>query len=123
MKINQTLTDHTILTELGGRIARLRLQKNLRQSELARQAGVSLRTIQRLESGAVATQLSGFIRVCRVLGLLENFARLVPEPVASPIAQLDQRGKQRKRAAGFNSAPTTVQEPSPRGKWTWGETT
>ncbi len=124
MIINQTLTDDAILTELGNRIARLRLDRNLKQSELARQAGVSIRTIQRLEAGEVAAQLSGFIRVCRVLGLLENFEQLVPQPAASPIAMLKQQGKQRQRAqrsAKSKKIATTLEEP--HGKWTWGEST
>ena len=87
MKITKQATDDVVLAELGGRLARIRLERNLTQGQLAEQAGVSKRTVERLESGAVATQLSGFIRVCRVLGVLERLDTLVPEPVPSPIAQ------------------------------------
>ena len=80
------------------------------------QAGLGLRTVQRLELGAAATQLSGFIRVCRVLGLAENLDLLVPPPVASPIAEMKLAGRQRRRASGKPSASGQA------NKWTWGET-
>jgi transcriptional regulator with XRE-family HTH domain len=113
MKIQYQLTDDRLLAELGERIARLRLEKNLTQSELARQAGVGLRTVQRLEVGAVATQLSGFLRVCRTLGLIDRFDLLVPESLPSPMAQLKLAGKKRQRASGL---PSTTKPTTP---WKW----
>lgn len=115
MKITKQATDKAVLTELGGRLTRIRLERNLTQAQLAEQAGVSKRTVQRLEAGAVATQLSGFIRVCRVLDVLEHFDALIPEPVPSPLAQLKLRGQQRRRA----STVKTVK--SPAKKWQWGD--
>lgn|GEM_PF-2188512 len=72
MKIDSNTADDAVLAELGKRLARLRLDRNLSQIQLAREAGTSKPTLQRLESGAVATQPSGFFRVCRTLGLLED---------------------------------------------------
>ena len=63
MKIVKPATDAAVLTEIGRRLARVRLEKNLTQVQLAEQAGVSKSTVQRLESGDVSPQLSGFIRV------------------------------------------------------------
>ncbi len=117
MKIHQQLTDEAILRELGGRLAGARLERNLTQAALAEQAGLSKRTVERLEAGAVATQLSGFLRVCRVLGLVEHFEMLIPEPVASPMAQLQRQGRRRQRAAGKKATPGTAKE------WTWGKST
>lgn len=113
--ISAQLTDEKILEELGARLAGTRLGRNLTQAALAEQAGVSKRTVERLESGAVATQLSGFLRVCRVLGLLETFGNLVPEAVVSPMEQLKRQRGKRKRATGKNAAPAKP------GKWTWGD--
>ncbi len=104
-----------MLREIGGRLAQARLARNLTQAALAEQAGVSKSTLTRLESGAVATQLSAFIRVCRALGLLDRLDALVPPPVPSPIEQLKAQGKTRKRASRKK-----VVTPSAR-KWTWGE--
>jgi len=116
MKIGRQSTDGFILSELGGRLARARLEKNLTQAQLAGQAGVSKRTVERLESGAVATQLSGFLRVCRVLDLVERLDALVPEPAPSPVMQLRLRGRTRRRASG------TVSSAKSAPKWTWGDT-
>ena len=114
MKITKQATDEAILAELGGRLAKIRLDRNLTQAELATQAGVSKRTVERLETGAVATQLSGFIRVCRVLDVIERFELLVPEPVPSPVAQLKLAGRKRQRAS-------TAKPNQPTGtKWQWG---
>jgi len=115
MKITAQLTDEGILRELGSRLTGARLGHNLTQAALAEQAGVSKRTVERLESGEVATQLSGFVRVCRVLGLAERFEALVPEETVSPMAQLKQQGRKRQRATGKNAA-----EGQPK-KWTGGE--
>ena len=115
MKIASHITDEALCKLIGERLARLRLTKNLTQEQLAEQAGLGLRTVQRLELGAVATQLSGFVRVCRVLGLVERFEALVPEEAASPMAQLKQQGRKRRRATGKKTA-----EGKPK-KWTWGE--
>ena len=70
---------------------------------------------ERLESGEVATQLSSFLRVCRVLGLLERFDSLLPEPVMSPMAQLKMQGRRRQRAGRSKEASGELK------KWTWGE--
>ena len=115
MKITKQATDQTILAELGARLAGERLEHNLTQAQLATQAGVSKSTVQRLESGGVATQLSGFIRVCRVLNLVERFELLIPEPVPGPVAQLKSGGKKRQRASTAKPAA------SPAGKWQWGD--
>ena len=114
MKITKQTADAVILGELGGRIAKIRLDRNFTQAEVAMQAGISKRTIERLEAGAVATQLSGFIRVCRVLDLIERFDLLLPEPVPSPVAQLKLGGKKRRRASRNRTAKVAEK------KWEWG---
>lgn len=115
MEISDKLTDETLLKLIGERLAQIRLSKNLTQEQLADQAGIGLRTVQRLELGAAATQLSSFVRVCRILGLVERFEVLIPEAAVSPIAQLKLQSRKRKRATGRK----TVKSESK--KWTWGE--
>jgi transcriptional regulator with XRE-family HTH domain len=117
MKIADQVPDTAVLSELGARLARLRLERNLKQADLAAQAGVSKRTLERMEAGG-ATQLANLVRVCRALGLVERFELLVPEPLPSPLEQLKLRGRQRKRAATPRIA-TAVQEPV--GKWQWSD--
>ena len=115
MEINILLTDDQILSEIGIRLARLRLDQNKTQKDLAEEAGVGLRTVQRLDSGAVATQLSVFIRVCKVLGVIGRLDLFLPEPEVSPMALLKQKGKQRKRASGIQQVG---EKPD---KWKWGD--
>jgi transcriptional regulator with XRE-family HTH domain len=115
MKLDQKMTDEALLKLIGERLASLRLARNLTQEQLAEQAGLGLRTVQRLELGAAATQLSGFVRVCRVLGLVEHLETLIPEPAVSPMAQLNLQGRKRQRATGGKAVS------GKKKKWQWGE--
>ncbi len=114
MKIISGLSDEAILAEIGRRLAATRLARNLTQADLAKQAGVSKRTVERLESGEVAARLSALVRVGRVLGLADQFDRLVPAPTTSPVEQLKLTRRRRKRASGARETPAA--EP-----WTWGD--
>ena len=115
MRITAQILDGAILSELGNRLAQIRLGRNLKQSDLAIQAGVSKRTVERMEAGG-PTQLVNMVRICRALGMLEHFETLLPEPLASPVAQLKLRDKRRKRAA-------SAKAPEPAGAWHWADTT
>jgi transcriptional regulator with XRE-family HTH domain len=108
-------TDERLLGLVGERLAGLRLAQNLTQEQVAEQAGLGLRTVQRIESGKAATQLSGFLRVCRVLGILDRLELLLPAPVPSPIEELRIHGQKRQRASGRQTIAT--ENPT----WTWKE--
>ena len=111
--MNKNISDDALLNELGERLHRYRLNRNMTQVALAKEAGVSERTINRLEHGH-STQLSNFIRLLRSLGLLENMNSLVPEPAISPIEQMKLQGKNRKRAS-------SSKRDEEREAWSWGE--
>ena len=111
MKIDDNLSDAAVLEELGQRIARYRLNRNMTQGALATESGVSTPTVQRLEKGQ-STQASNLIRILRTLKLLENLDALVPEPAISPLQQARMQGKTRQRA----SSPRKRQTPT---RWTW----
>lgn len=113
MKISSQAVDAAILQELGERLGRLRLERNLTQAALAEQAGISKRTVERMEAGG-PTQLVNLVRVCRALSLLERFEALIPEPVVSPVVQLKLQGKQRQRATAKPPA-------APPPKWEWND--
>ncbi|MBI5556411.1 MAG: helix-turn-helix transcriptional regulator [Deltaproteobacteria bacterium] len=114
MYISNLLTDAAILAEIGKRIARCRLDRQLTQADMAEQAGVSKRTVERIEAGASA-QISTIIRILRALNLLPGVERLIPEPGPRPMELLKLKGKERQRA----SAPRKVKQ-SGKG-WTWGD--
>ena len=106
--------DDPLLAALGARLAGIRVARNMTQAQLAAEAGLGLRTVQRLEQGAAATHLSGFLRVCRVLGLLDQLDALIPEPAVSPITQLKLQKNRRQRASRAAS------KPAQKSDWTWG---
>ena len=114
MKINGDNTDSAILAELGRRLARARLDRNLSQQRLAHEAGVSKDTVERMEAGG-ATRLPSLIRVLRVLGILDQLDALVPEPLPSPLQQVKLQGKQRQRARTASAGGTR------KTAWVWGD--
>ena len=117
MKISTQIVDAVILEELGIRLARARLERGLKQAELAAQAGIAKRTLERMEAGG-STELRSLVRVCRVLGLLERFEVLLPEPRPGPIEQLHMRGRERQRVR--SGAKTEARKGSP-DTWHWAD--
>ncbi|RKX36825.1 MAG: transcriptional regulator [Verrucomicrobia bacterium] len=113
MKIDGLLTDDVILAELGGRIAQRRLELQFTQAALAEQAGVSKRTVERIEAGATA-QMSTMIRLFRTLELLDALDGLVPEAGARPMDLLKLKGKERQRA-------TRKKKQQGEEPWEWGD--
>ncbi len=111
MEFNSSNTDQHVLDELGRRIARHRLNRNMTQEALADQAGVSRPTVARLEQGR-STNVANLIRILRALNLIENLEALLPAPPSSPIQQLRTKRHERQRASSSRAAPT---EP-----WRWG---
>ena len=111
---NGDMTDAAVLAELGARLSRLRLQRNLTQAQLAQEAGVSKRTVIRLESGE-SVQVTNLIRVIRALGLLGNLDAFVPPPLPSPVEQMRSRTKERRRAS------PAARRSGPPARWRWGD--
>ena len=113
MKITNLTTDDAALAEFGRRIADARLARQMTQAQFAQAAGVSKRTIERLEDGA-STQSGNLVRCLRALDTLDGLDRLLPETPPNPIALLERHGKMRQRAR-----PADTQEPA--APWTWGD--
>jgi transcriptional regulator with XRE-family HTH domain len=116
MKIIGELSDQAILCELGDRLAAARVTRNLTQAALADEAGVSKRTVERLESGEIGARLSALVRICRALDMADRFEALLPSPAVSPVQQLRWAGRRRKRASGRRKTETGTTR-----KWTWGD--
>lgn len=110
----KTLSDSAILAELGHRLTQCRIRSRLTQAELAEQAGISKRTVERIENGA-STQLASLIRILRVLDLLSGLDALLPAVNAGPIDLLEgkTRPPQRVREA---QAETNSKQP-----WRWDD--
>ncbi|MGA1195450.1 MAG: helix-turn-helix domain-containing protein [Candidatus Latescibacterota bacterium] len=114
MRIESYLNDEAVLSEIGQRLTNRRIELGHTQADLAEQAGISKRTVERIEAGK-PTQITNIIRILRILGWLENLERLMPETGPSPMDLLKHKGKKRQRASGQH-APSN--EP-----WTWSDKT
>jgi len=114
MKISKLLADEAILAEIGARLARRRLDLQLTQAEVAEQAGIAKRTLERIEAGHSA-QMSSMIRLFRVLDLLPGLESLVPDAEPRPMELLKRKGKARQRASKPRAAKPSA-EP-----WRWGD--
>lgn len=118
MHIDIETTDAAILAELGSRLRRIRLERNLSQAQLAKEAGVGRITLQRIEDGG-SPSLTNLIRLLRALDLLDGIERLIPETAPSPMDQLRRRGRERQRAGGRRrQGVDEADSPSP---WRWGD--
>jgi putative transcriptional regulator len=106
-------TSDQIEAALCKRLERVRLTRNTTQAQLAMEAGVSPRTIGRLEKGQ-GVSLDTFIRVMKALGIQQNLEALLPDPTVRPIERIGHRTGERKRA-----------RPTPSGDessaWSWGD--
>lgn len=117
MLIDPNGSDAFVLGELGRRLARTRLERNLSQQQLAHEAGVSKATIERLEAGEPIKSTS-LVRVLRALGLLDALDRLIPEPLPSPVERLRLQGRRRRRARGGGRQEIPPEAAKP---WRWGD--
>ena len=85
MRIDSQLTDDAVLAELGERLARTRLERNLTQGALANEAGVARKVVHAMEAGT-EFKITSLIRVLRALGL----ARVARSPDRGAGAEPDR---------------------------------
>jgi len=104
-----------IQQELGGRLKRERLNQNITQETLAKQAGISRRTLVAAEKGE-GTTFETLIRLLRGLGKLGQLDQFMPEPPISPIQLAKLKGKVRQKASGKLRYPTAHNT-----SWKWKE--
>ena len=121
IKIEEQLSDGAILKEIGERLKRERLNQNVSQAELAREAGIVRKTITNLETGE-GCSMTTLLAVLRALGRLENLDAFLPDPGISPIQLAKLKGKQRQRASGGHDREAESLEVAENEEgWTWGE--
>ncbi len=66
-----------LLNEIGERIKDIRISRNMTQEDVAENAGVSLSTVKRIESGKGST-MDNFLRILRLFDLIQNLEILIP---------------------------------------------
>ena len=106
-----TASSDAIIGALCKRLDEIRLSRNISQAELAAEAGVSRRTMNRLADGQ-SISLDSFLRIMQALHLADHLAALLPDPAVRPVDRVRLDGAERQRASGRRAAPAD---------WTWGD--
>lgn len=112
MKINSENNNSAVLSELGARIKRNRIDMQLSQQDFAAKTGISTRTLSAAENGE-DIRLSNLLRILRTLGCLENIDLLLPELAFDP-ESYRTLGKERKRVSRTSEGKDT-------SEWKWGD--
>jgi transcriptional regulator with XRE-family HTH domain len=95
-KVKSFKTARELQVDLGQRIRRLRLQRNLDQRTTAENAGIAEKSLRNLEAGR-GSSLETFVRTLKALDFLDGIEMLAPEPSINPLALL-KSAKPRQRA-------------------------
>lgn len=112
MKIYGTENNETIMKELGKRIQDTRIAMSYTQAEMSKRAGVSPRTVERIEHGE-NVKVENVLNVLRSLNLIGNIDLLVNEQEISP-EELFRNKNKRMRAS-------SKQKEGNASEWKWGE--
>lgn len=109
MRVDKAIT--MLARDIGDRIAAFRLSRNIRQEDIARDAGISRGAVARIEAGGGT--IDSLLRVMKALGIEDRVEMLVPEARMSP---LDPKSD---TAPRLRARPPT-DEPSDDTHWSWG---
>jgi len=97
MNITNELPDSAVLSEIGERISANRIAARMTQEELARRAGVSKRSVERLEKGEGGVRLQIVIAVARALRHLDGLNMFIPAVRMTPYDLSKNKGASVKR--------------------------
>lgn len=110
MLITNNLDCDTALNEIAVRFRQHRVSARITQKELAKETGVSLRTIARFEKGEEIGMLT-FLKLIQGIGLEHNLENIIPDYTRRP-SYYANNGKLPKRA---------VKKKTNNGEWKWGD--
>ena len=94
------------MRQIGSKLKELRIEKNMKQKELADAAGVSVFTISSVENGKT-TSLLTVIQLLRALEHLDYLDSFFQEEAMSPIAYAKLMKKNKKKERVRSSANNT----------------
>ncbi|MFT6896468.1 MAG: putative transcriptional regulator [Paraglaciecola sp.] len=100
-----------VTKEIGERLKRKRLNRNLSQEELGSLSNTSRNIVKNAEKGS--TSLVNLIAVLKALDELDQLDAFLYEPDISPVEVMKLQGKVRQRASGAKdkgSDPTTARK-------------
>ena len=114
----KAFNEQVALDKLGQGVSQRRISLNLTQQELAEQAGVSKRTLERLENG-LPVQTPNLLAILARLDVLDAIFRQIPGEGVSPIQQVRAltKGSPRQRVRKATEADINV----PDNEWVWGD--
>jgi len=101
--------------EIGKRLARARLSRNIRQTDLARKSGIGVGTLRRLEAGGPST-FNTFLRVMESLDLEEGVKELLSYLPDGDITPMERMRILEGRSGRRRARP---KEEGPVSPWTW----
>ena len=108
-----TYSDLQIQKKIGAKIKATRLKQNITQDSLAEAASISRSSVQKAESGEIKS-FDTFLRILRMLGLLDELHHLCNEEELSPNEYYDlvnsAKRNSRQRAAGIIRKDKEVSE-------------
>ena len=90
-------TNSEVVSELVGRCREIRLSQNMTQQEVAKRAGISLRTYRRFEQEGQIS-LERFVAVVHALNRARDLESLLQPPPVRDLKELDVVAPKRKRA-------------------------
>jgi len=86
------------MREIGRRLKRKRLEKNMSQQRLAAMAGLNRMTVSEIERGSPFGVLT-LVQILRALDALDEMDSFLPDPGISPLQLAKMKGKERRRAS------------------------
>ena len=95
MKISKLVPEDEILKEFAKRLARMRKAQGYSQIEFAKEAGIGVATLRRIEGGQ-DSQFATWLKILKALDRIPALDALLPETFNSPMAEA-LAGKSRKR--------------------------
>ena len=123
MKIEYLTLDQVALGELGRRLARVRKQQGLSQTELAQEAGLGVATLRRIESGK-SGQMESWLKIMKALRMTASVDAFLPEKFDSPRAQvLSTKVRRHKTDKGKQKSEDKPAEGPVKSSVKWGDQT
>ena len=95
MKLSKFVPEDEILKEFAKRLARMRKTQGYSQTEFAKEAGIGVATLRRIEGGQ-DSQFETWLKILKALDRVSALDALLPETFNSPMTEA-LAGKSRKR--------------------------
>lgn len=97
------MTDEEIIRDLAKQVEKIRISRQIKESELEASAGISRKTLYNFKNGATGLSLKNFIRLLKAMGEAERLQRMFPEsesysPLGGETSKLPKRVRDRQKS-------------------------